>query len=75
MSASLESLSGEKRRLEGQLAQMEADGRHNDRERRSLEQQVGGWVGGWRCLLLLVVCLQWVVLLCPLLLSALSWPH
>jgi hypothetical protein len=45
MSASLESLSGEKRRLEGQLAQMEADGRHKDRERRSLEQQVGGWMG------------------------------
>ena len=56
MSASLESLSGEKRRLEGQLAQMEADGRHNDRERRSLEQQVGGWVGRWQVAMPLASC-------------------
>lgn len=56
MSSSLESLSAEKRRMEQQLAQMEADGRRNDRDRRSLEQQVGvlgcvcrgvvGWRGG-----------------------------
>lgn len=40
MSVSLEGLSGEKRRLETAVAQMEADGQHSDRERRSLEQQV-----------------------------------
>lgn len=48
MSANLESLSAEKRRLEAAVAQMEADGRRGDRERRSLEQQVcclGVWAG------------------------------
>ncbi len=46
MSANLESLSAEKRRLVAAVAQMEADGRRGDRERRSLEQQVLGW-GVW----------------------------
>ncbi len=46
MSASLESLSAEKRRLEAQVAQMEADGRRSERERRSLEQQASGL---WGC--------------------------
>ena len=46
MSASLESLSSEKRRLEAAAAQADADGQRNDRERRSLEQQVGGRAAG-----------------------------
>lgn len=46
MSASLEALSGDKRRLEAALAQAEADGRRSDRERRSLEQQVRARVVG-----------------------------